>query len=137
MIRDTELRIVVQELDAQVPRTVLNEPGQELGGGLGHGVEEGIAAADVGLERVEHAHPVAQLDVVMVARTAAVRLVGARGEEGTVDAMLHVKHGNLLMDHDLEPVGRDGVDQIDELAGVQVVRGRHAGTAPSPEQVDG
>ena len=46
-------------------------------------------------------------------------------EERAEDAVLHVEHGDLLMDHDLQPVGRHRVEQVDKLVDVEVVRGRH------------
>ena len=108
------------------------EPGEVLGGGLGDGVEQGVPAADVGLERVVHADPVAELDVVEVAGPAAVGLVGPGREEGAEDAMLHVEHRDLLVDHDLQPVRRDGREEVVELVEAQVVRGRRPAAPREP-----
>ena len=57
----------------------LHEAGEELRPGLRHGIEEGIPAADIGLERMLHADAVTQADLVMVAGAAAVGEVGAFG----------------------------------------------------------
>src|SRR5262249_28718792 len=97
------LRFVVDELDPQVSRTMLEEPRQVLGRRLGYGVEEGVPATHIGLEWVLDPDSIAQLDVVAVARPAAVGRVRAGREEGAIDAVLHVEHWNLLMDHHLEP----------------------------------
>ena len=51
--------------------------------------------------------------------------------------MLHVKHGNMLVDNDLKPVWRHGIDQIKKLTGVQVVRGGDTNGPAVSEQRDG
>ena len=40
--------------------------------------------------------------------------------------MLHVKHGDMLVDRDLEPLRRRGLQERFELREVQIVRGRDA-----------
>ena len=35
--------------------------------------------------------------------------------------MLHVEHGDVLVERDLEPRGRRGLEEIDDLAGVEIV----------------
>jgi len=40
--------------------------------------------------------------------------------------MFHVKHGDVLMDGHLEPLGRRGVKQGFELGEVEIVRGGNA-----------
>jgi len=78
--------VIVEELDPQVPGPVSDKAWEVFGRGLGDGVEQGIPAADVGLQRVLDANAIAQLDVVVVAGTAAIGLVGSWRKEGTVDA---------------------------------------------------
>ena len=56
-----------------------------------------------------------------VAGPAAIGRVGSGREERTVNTVLHVEHGDLLMNHDLEPRRRRRVDQLQELVDVQVV----------------
>src|SRR5258707_6628406 len=68
--------LIVEEFDAEVPRLARDDPGQMLRGGLGSRVEQGVAAADVRLERVILADAIAELDVVRVAGTAAVGRIG-------------------------------------------------------------
>ena len=90
--------------------------GHVFGAGLRQGVEHRVAAAGVGLDRVLRAHAVAQLHVVPVAGPAAVGVVGARGEERAEHAVLHVKHGHVLVDGDLEPLRRRGLQAAPRVA---------------------
>src|SRR5271157_3088646 len=129
--------VIVEELDPQVPGSVSDKAREVLGRGLGDGVEQGIPAADIGFQRVLDANAIAQLDVVMVTGTAAIGLVGSWRKEGTVDAVLHVKHGDLLVDYHLEPIWRHGVDQVEELGGVEIVRGCDSHGPPTLEELDG
>ena len=78
---------------------------EETGAGLGATIEQRVATADIGLEAVELADPVAEVDDVFFAGSAAVFVGGAGAEEGAEDAMLHMKHGHVLMEGELEPVG--------------------------------
>ena len=71
---------------------------------LRHGVENGVTAADVRLERVFGSDPVAQAHLMFVAGPSAVRVIRAFGKKGAEDAMLHVKHGHMLMDRHLVPL---------------------------------
>ena len=51
-------------------------------------------------------HSVAEGHIVRVARSAAVRFVRAGREHRTEHAVLHVKHGHVLVNHDLKPLRR-------------------------------
>ena len=79
---------------------------------MGFAVEEGVAAADVGLEPVELADTVAEVDDVSFARATAIFVSGAGAEEGAEDAVLHVKHRHMLVKSELEPLGRGAVEQL-------------------------
>ena len=120
-----------------MPGTMTQKPGQEFRRGLGHRVVERVAAADVGLQRMLRPHAITQLDVVVVARAAAVGAVGTRRQKGTVDAVLHVKHGDLLMDYHFQPVRRNRVQKIGKLADIEVVGSRHPRGASVLEQLNG
>ena len=72
------------------------------------------------------ANPVAQFQVMMIARTAAVRVVRAGREESAKDAMLHVEHRNVLVNSDLEPFRGRGLHERFELSEVQVIGGGEA-----------
>ena len=72
------------------------------------------------------ADPIAQLDIVLVARPAAVGRVRARRKKRTEDTVLHVKHRHMLVDYNLEPRRGRPIEQIKKLA-------RHSGRMrPSP-----
>ena len=55
------------------------QAGKEAGAGLGDAIEEGVAAADIGVQAVELADAVAQLDEVLVTGAAAILGGGAGG----------------------------------------------------------
>ena len=97
-----------------------------LRAGLGQGVEDRVAAADVGLHRVLRPDAVAQFQIVFVTRAAAVGVIRAIGQECAEDAVLHVEHRHVLMDRDLEPLRRRRLQERLELRVVQIVRRRHA-----------
>lgn len=78
---------------------------EEAGTGLGAAVEEGVTAADIGLEAMELADAVAEVDDVFFAGSAAVFVGGAGAEEGAEDAMLHMKHGHVLVEGEFQPIG--------------------------------
>ncbi len=84
-------------------------------------IENRVAAADVRLHRMFRANAVTQLYVMHVARTAAVAVVFARGEERAEDAVLHVKHGDMLVNCDLKPIRRRRVQECFELQEIQIV----------------
>jgi hypothetical protein len=50
--------VFIQELDPQTPGTVGDQARKGLGRGLRRGVEQGVPAADIGLERMLGADPV-------------------------------------------------------------------------------
>ena len=71
----------------------------EKGGtGLSGGVEERVAAAHIGAQRVLHAHAVAEVDAVLLAGAAAIGVICAVGEKRREDAVLHVKHRHVVVD---------------------------------------
>ena len=88
---------------------------------MGAAVEEGVAAADVGLEAVELADPVAQVDGVLLAWTSAVLVGRAVAEEDAKDTVLHVKHRHVLVEGELEPIGRSGAEEVEDLPDVEIV----------------
>src|ERR1017187_1168856 len=63
---------------------------------------------------------------MLVAGAAAIRVVRAAGEKGAEDAMFHVKHGDMLMNSDLEPLRWRGLQERLELGEFQIVGGRDA-----------
>ena len=72
------------------------------------------------------ADAVAQLDAVLLAGAAAVAVILSLGEEGAEHAVLHMEHRHVLVDRDLEPFRRGGLEERGDLLGVEVVRDRQA-----------
>ncbi len=93
----------VEEIDAEVGEACGAEIGEVAGAGLGDGIEERVAAAGVCFERVFHADAVAEGDLMVIAGSAAVEEGGARGHEGGEDTVLHMEHGHVLVEDELEP----------------------------------
>jgi hypothetical protein len=70
-------------------------------------------------------NPVSQLHLVLVARASAVCFVRPRREHRAEDAVLHVKHGHVLVhDHFKHRRGRR-LDQFEQLLSVEIVRRSH------------
>ena len=59
--------VLVEKFDAKAAETGLAELVEKTGAGLGATMEEGVAAADIGLQAVELAHAVAQMHDVFFA----------------------------------------------------------------------
>src|ERR1035437_36078 len=116
----------VQELDPEMPHAQGQHARDIIRARLGQRIEDGVAAAGIRLDRVLRAHAVAQLQIVLVAGPAAVRVVRAAGEKSAEDAMLHVKHGHMLVNGDLEPLRRRSLQKRLKLCEVQIVGGREA-----------
>ena len=83
------------------------------------------------------ADPVANGDPVAVTGTAAGEMVFALGKEGGEDAVLHVKHRDVLVKGELKPSGRGGAEEFEDLANVQVVTGREGAEALGNKEVGG
>ena len=62
---------------------------------------------------------------MIVARPAAVGLIGTWREHGTKHAVLHVEHRHVLVNHHLEPLRRRRRHQRQQLLPIQVVRRGH------------
>jgi hypothetical protein len=67
--------VFAEEFEAEVFQAEVAHLGEVGGGGLGLGVEDGVAAADIGDEGVGLADAVAEIDLVAVAGAAAVAVV--------------------------------------------------------------
>ncbi len=89
--------------------------------GLRATIKEGVAAADVSLQAVELANAVLQVDDMLFAGTPAVFVGGAFTEEDTEHAMLHVKHGHVLVESKFQPVAWRAVGKLKHLANVEVI----------------
>lgn len=67
-----------KEFDAEVLHATFEQAGDDFGSALRDRVEQRVAAADIGVQRVFAADAIAKLDEMRVARTAAVVLVRSR-----------------------------------------------------------
>src|SRR5581483_1034571 len=67
-----------------------HQPRRVLRARLRPRVEQGVPATCVRLERMLHAHAVADFDTMFVARPAAIGIVGSGAEKRAKHAMLHV-----------------------------------------------
>jgi hypothetical protein len=98
--------ILFQQLNSEVAEAGGTEFLEISGTCLGNGIEEGIPAADIGTKGMLHPDTVAQVHTMGLTGTAAVGVILSAGEECRKDAMLHVKHRHVLMERELEPLGR-------------------------------
>ena len=113
--------IFVEQLDTEMAETRGEELGEEAGAGLGAAVEEGVAAADIRLEPVELADAVAEVDGMFFARAAAVFVGRAGAEEGAEHAVLHMEHGHVLVQGELQPCGWGFFQQVENLGDIEIV----------------
>ena len=127
----------VDELDAEAAGAEFEEAGDVVGAGLGAVVVNGVAAAGVGFEGEFGADAVAEGDAVGVAGAAAVAVVFALREKRAEDAVLHVKHGHVLVDGDVEPRAGRGLEEGLELGDVEIVAGGDALEAVALQVVPG
>ena len=128
---------LVDELDAEAAGAELEQAGDVVGAGLGPVVVNGVATAGIGFEREFGADAVAQRDDVGVARAAAVAIVFAGREKRAEDAVLHVKHGHVLVNREVEPRAGCGLEERLELGDVEIVAGGDALEAVALEVVRG
>ncbi len=95
-----------------------------LGRALGRRVEDCVATADVGFDRVIHAGAIAQREPVPLARTAARAVVVPVGEQGRDHAVLHVEERHRVMDDNLRPRSERRLHHRRQLRGVEIERRR-------------
>jgi hypothetical protein len=95
----------------------------DFGATLGVSVVQGVSAADVCMQDVFDPDTVAKFDFVHVAWASAVGFVGAWGEDGAENTMLHMKHGHVLVDYNFESFWLAGLNKFKELIAIQVVGG--------------
>ena len=73
-----------------------------------------------------HANPVAQVNTVFFARPPAICMIRAAREKCRKNAMLHVKHGHMVMQREFKPFGRSQADQGENLIDIEVMRNAQA-----------
>ena len=96
---------------------------------LGPGVEDGVAATGISPDRVGFANAVADGNAVSVTGASASEVVLTLRKEGGKDAVLHMKHRDVLMEGELKPFRRGGAKEFEDLADVQVVARRERAKA--------
>ena len=106
---------LIEKFDAEVTESGGEKLAEESGTGLGHGMEKGVPASDIGAEGMLHAHAVAEVDAMGVTGPSAVRVVGPVGQERGKNAVLHVKHRHAVVDRQLEPIRRGGFQERENL----------------------
>src|SRR6266478_291793 len=120
------LRGLVKKFQAEMSHTKRQEPCYVVGAGLCSGIENGIAAADIGLDWMIRPDAIAEPNVMFVTRPAAIGKICAVGQEGAENAMLHMKHRHVLMDGYLEPIRWRRLQQRFQLREIQVIGSRDA-----------
>ncbi len=126
-----------EELDAEIADAGGEHVGDELGGGLGLGVEEGVAAADVGEEGVAFAGAVEEIHGMFFTGAAAGAEIGAVRESVGEDAVFHMEHWHVLMDDAFKAGGIEAGEEGGKLGPIQVVAGNHAEEAMVGEEMGG
>jgi orotidine-5'-phosphate decarboxylase len=69
-------------------------------------------------QKLADGRTVAEMIAVLFAGPAAVRMVGAIRHESREDAVLHVKHRHVMVQHQFEPAGRGLAEELQDLAAV-------------------
>ena len=104
-------------------RTPIVKPGAGL---LSLGAEDGIAAADVGNQRMSAAIHVTERNSVLFAWAAAI-LIRCSGRKKTAkDAVLGMENGQMLISDDFHKCAADLVRERADLGCVEIVRGSDA-----------
>jgi hypothetical protein len=88
---------LVEQFDAEAGKTRRAEGPVITGTALGLAVEEGVPATDIRLQAVKLADAVTKMDDMLLTRPPAIFIRGAAAEEGAENAVLHVKHGHVLV----------------------------------------
>ena len=92
----------VRELEAELLNARVAPLFEVLRTGLRLRIEDRVATADIGHDRMLEAMFVAQGDGVCLAGMTAVGVIGARGKEATEDAMLGVEDRQVMVRDHLE-----------------------------------
>ena len=101
------------------------------------GIEDGVSATGISFEDMLGPDPIAQFDLVPVTGPAAVGVIGSLRKKGAEDTVLHVKHWHVLVEGDLEPRGRSGLQECFQLGKIQIIRSGHALQPETAQEVFG
>ena len=85
----------------RAPHAVPIKRGHDFGGTLRNCIIQRISAANVCLQWMLAAHPIAKLHQVSIARPTTVRFVRSRRKDGTENAVLHMEHRHVLVNRRL------------------------------------
>ena len=88
---------LVEQFDAKAGKTRRAEGLVIMGTALGLAIEEGVPTTDIRVQAVELADAVTNVDDMLLTRPPAIFIRGAAAQEGAEDAVLHVKHGHVLV----------------------------------------
>ena len=83
--------------------------------------ENGVAAAHVGQHRMRPAFGVFKIDAVLFTGTAAIAIAGSLRQEAAEDAVLGMKHRQMLIGDGLDSIRTDAQRECRDLRGVQIV----------------
>ena len=111
----------MHEFQAEVANAGLSPRVYRGAGLLRLRAENRIAAAHVGEHRMRPAFGVLKLDAVLLAGTSTIAIAGSFGQEAAEDAVLGVKHGQMLIGDGLDVLRADAESQRRNLRGVQIV----------------
>ena len=121
---DDELRFLsafLEQFDSESSKARLEEVVEKGSSGLRCGVKKCVAASDVRSERMLHADAILQVHAMLLAWASAVGVVRAAGKKRGEDAMLHVKHGHVVMDRELKPIARSLLKNREDLGRIEIV----------------
>src|SRR5207247_9226226 len=104
-------RRLIHKLDPEMARSQLSHPPDVFCSSLGPSIEDGVAAAGVGLERVFGADAISQFHVMSITGTSTVGVICAPGKKGAKDTMLHMKHRHVLVDGNFKPIRVRGAEE--------------------------
>ena len=117
------LRCFVEELDAEAAESGSQQALEMRHPRLRTGVENGVAATDIGPDGVGFTDAIADGDAVAVARATAGEVVFALRKKGGEDAVLHVKHRDMLVQGELKPFRWGDAEKLKNLADIEIVAG--------------
>src|SRR6188508_864143 len=109
------------QLDAEAADAMGDEAGNQRGGALGLGVEDGVSTSHVDQYGMDQADAIAKGDAVLFARAATAAVVAAGRQKMGVDAVLGVKGGNVMVNRDGEAASRNRGKKREHLRGVEIV----------------
>ncbi|MCU0700212.1 MAG: hypothetical protein MUC96_27200, partial [Myxococcaceae bacterium] len=106
-LRNIFLGGIAKDLNSEVPDSQFDQVGDGFCTALSLAVEQRVSTSNVGVQNMLCANTVPQFYVVTITGATAVGFIRSRRKHGAKDAMLHMKHRHVLMDHHLRPFARN------------------------------